>query len=70
MDVLKVNGVEREFPAGRMPATLAELLKQLNVAAETVVAEIDGNVIESKDFEKTTLKKGQSIELVRFVPGG
>jgi sulfur carrier protein len=69
MNVLKVNGVEKEFPQG-LPQTLAELLDQLKVKAATVVAEIDGQIIECERFAQTTLQPGQSIELVRFMPGG
>ena len=70
MESLKINGTEKEFPIGQFPATLEELLKILAVDAATVVAEIDGQIIERKDFVGTKLQKGQSIELVRFVPGG
>ncbi len=70
MASLKINGVEKEFPAGRFPATLEELLKMLAVDAATVVAELDGQIIERKDFAGAKLRKGQNIELVRFVPGG
>jgi sulfur carrier protein len=69
MNVLKINGIEKQFPAG-LPKTLAELLTQLNAKAETVVAEIDGQIIERQKFAQTKLKTGQNIELVRFVPGG
>jgi sulfur carrier protein len=69
MNVLKINGIEKQFPAG-LPETLAELLVQLNTKAETVVAEIDGQIIERQKFAQTKLKTGQNIELVRFVPGG
>ena len=70
MAVLKINGVKKEFPAGEFPATLGELLKTLGVDAATVVAEIDGQIIDKGKFSTTTLLKGQAIELVRFVPGG
>lgn len=69
MDVLKINGSEEKFESA-LPATLAHLLEQLNIKAETVVAEVDGRIIERNEFDKTKLKSGQSIELVRFVPGG
>ena len=69
MNVLRINGVEKQFPAG-LPETLTELLKQLNIEAQTVVAEIDGQIIKSEDFDKKELCSGQNIELVRFVPGG
>ncbi|MHC4621518.1 MAG: sulfur carrier protein ThiS [Planctomycetota bacterium] len=70
MNVLKVNGVEREFGEGQLPATLAQILEQLGVEAATVVAEVDGRIIERGQFAQTQVDKGQSIELVRFVPGG
>jgi len=70
METLKINGVEKQFPEGQFPATLAELLKKLSVAPATVVAEIDGEIIEREKFERTSLSKDQKIELVRFVPGG
>ena len=70
MEKLKVNGVEKEFSAQQFPATIAELLKHLNIEAATVVAEIDGKIIEREKFSTTVLSRGQAIELVRFVPGG
>jgi len=70
MEVLRINGVEKQFPAGRLPSTVAELLEQLNIAAETAAAEVDGEIIEREKFAETKLRTGQSIELVRFVGGG
>jgi thiamine biosynthesis protein ThiS len=68
--VLRINGVEKQFPAGQLPSTVAELLKQLDIEAATVVAEVDGQIVESKKFGRTQLCSGQTIELVRFVAGG
>ncbi|MFA5238742.1 MAG: sulfur carrier protein ThiS [Phycisphaerae bacterium] len=70
MEVLKINGVEKQFPAGRLPSTITELLEQLDIAAATAAAEVDGEIIERKKFAETKLRTGQSIELVRFVGGG
>ncbi len=66
---LTINGKEQEFPAG-IPQTLAELLGRLNINQATVVAEIDGKIIERQNFAQTQLSAGRSIELVRFVGGG
>ena len=68
-ETLTINGKEREFPAG-IPKTLTELLGGLNINQATVVAEIDGKIIERQNFAQTQLSAGQSIELVRFVGGG
>ncbi|MCP4609038.1 MAG: sulfur carrier protein ThiS [Planctomycetes bacterium] len=69
MEVLKINGTEKQFPDG-LPQTLIELLKQLNIHQATVVAEINGKIIAREDFSQTQLSSGQRIELVRFVGGG
>ncbi len=70
MKSLNVNGVERRFSDEEMPATLAELLKQLDTEASVAVAEIDGRIVRPEDFARTELADGQMIELVRFVGGG
>ena len=69
MEVLKINGVEKHFPAV-IPQTLTELLEHLDINQATVVAEIDGKIIERQNFSRTQLSSDQSIELVRFVGGG
>ena len=70
MKILKINGKETKFDPGCLPVTLSELLKKLEIAEATVVAEIDGDIIERSKFAMTQLSDGQAIELVRFVPGG
>jgi len=67
---LKINGVEKEFGEGKLPPTLMELLEQLGINQATVVAEIDGEIVERARFAETKLTAGVSIELVRFVGGG
>ena len=70
MATFKINGEEKEFSDENMPETLGDLLNELGICQPTVVAEIDGEVIEREKFGDTKLKPGQSIELVRFVGGG
>ena len=70
MATFKINGEEKEFADENMPETLADLLNELGLCQPTVVAEIDGKVIEREKFGDTKLKPGQSLELVRFVGGG
>ena len=67
---LKINGQEKEFAAGQWPDTVSVLLEQLEINEATVVAEIDGSIVERKDFASTPLSEGQAIELIRFVGGG
>ena len=70
MGVLKINGKEKMFPEDKMPATIADLLSSLCIDSATVVAELDGQIIERANFSKAQLRDGQRIELVRFVGGG
>lgn len=70
MGVLRVNGQEKEFAAEKFPLTVAVLLGEMGVEAATVVAEVDGQIVERGRFAGTKLCDGQRIELVRFVPGG
>jgi thiamine biosynthesis protein ThiS len=67
---LRINGEEKEFGKGQLPQTLSELLDRLGINQATVVAEIDGRIIERVRFGETKLADGASIELVRFVGGG
>jgi sulfur carrier protein len=69
MSMLKINGVEREYPDG-LPASLTSLMDQLHINAATVVAEVDGSIVKRDDFSSTALEHGQTIELIRFVGGG
>ena len=69
MEMLRINGSEREFPGG-LPNTLKELLDQLGINQATVAAEIDGKIVERGKFANTQLSNGQTVELVRFVGGG
>jgi sulfur carrier protein len=66
---LKINGEIKTFDRG-LPETLSGLLAALDIDAATVVAEIDGVIIERKAFAETPLSEGQAIELIRFVGGG
>jgi thiamine biosynthesis protein ThiS len=68
--ILKINGVDKEFADDRTPETLSELLDDLGISQATIVAEIDGLIIERRDFDRTPLQPSQTIELVRFVGGG
>ena len=67
---LKINGTEKQFPDGEMPANISELLSRMDIDQATVVAEIDGTIIKRKNFSETDLTPGQTIELIRFVGGG
>ena len=69
METLQINGTEKQFPDG-IPATLAELIDELKINQATVVAQINGQIVDRKLFSETKIFSSQSIELLRFVGGG
>jgi thiamine biosynthesis protein ThiS len=62
-----VNGEPRQVPG---PATIADLLRQLNLDPRTVVVELNRQIVRRLHLDETELSEGDSIELVHFVGGG
>ena len=69
-DTVNINGQAREFAEGEFPETISILLDSMDIDQATVVAEVDGKIIERSKFAETNITAGQSIELIRFVGGG
>ena len=67
--VLHINGKDKVFAEG-LPQTLGALLSELKIDEATVVAELNGKIIERGHFANTCLESGAKIELIRFVGGG
>ena len=64
--MLTING-EKVDAAGK---SLAVYLQEVRLDAKRVAVELNLEIIPLKDFEKTILKDGDSLEIVRFVQGG
>ncbi|MEI6079926.1 MAG: sulfur carrier protein ThiS [bacterium] len=63
-----VNDKEHSFDCAGL--TINDLLQKLNMSCTGVVAELDGDVLNSKDFSNRSLSDGSKIELIRIVGGG
>ena len=61
------NGTERKINTG---AKLVDLLKELDLAVETVVVECDGIILKREEYDIHELREGSVVELIRFVGGG
>jgi len=61
------NGEEQEVRAG---ITLIELLLDLELNPDTVVAECNGNIVGREEYDDFVLSENCRLELVRFVGGG
>ncbi|WP_172195964.1 sulfur carrier protein ThiS [Saccharibacillus qingshengii] len=63
---LIVNGTKRELDA----VNIADVVERLGLAGRPVVAEVEGEVLYSEQWESAEVKPGMKIELVHFVGGG
>jgi thiamine biosynthesis protein ThiS len=62
-----VNGEPRRVTG---PATLLDLLTQLELDARTVVVELNREIVRRPRLGETSLTSGDRVELVHFVGGG
>ncbi|HEY8582998.1 MAG TPA: sulfur carrier protein ThiS [Capillimicrobium sp.] len=67
--MIRVNGTEREAPAG---ATVAQLVAELGVPAEGrgVAVALDGEVVPRTAWDRTAVPDGAAVEIVTAVQGG
>jgi len=61
------NGQAREIASG---TTLQALLDELNLELDSVVAEINKQIIDRDQYDQTILAEQDQVELIRFVGGG
>lgn len=64
---LQINGEQREFPDG---LTVSALVAQLGMKPDRVAVELNLEIVSRSQWETTTLKNGDKLEVVHFVGGG
>jgi sulfur carrier protein len=64
---VRVNGVERELPAG---TTLGELIAALGVRREGIAVARNDDVVARGVLDSTALAEGDAIEIIAAVAGG
>lgn len=62
-----VNGEEKEATRA---ASVAEYVSALGFDPETVVIELDGQILNRADYAERRLTEGCELELIRFIGGG
>ncbi len=62
-----VNGTPRDISDR---ASLLTLLSELKLNPDTIVAELNREVIPKGKYAEVTLSEGDRLELIRFVGGG
>ena len=65
--ILHINGEQREFPNS---LTVAALVAQLGMKSDRVAVELNLEIVPRANWETTTLKDGDRLEVVHFVGGG
>ncbi|PID27174.1 MAG: thiamine biosynthesis protein ThiS [Candidatus Cloacimonadota bacterium] len=63
-----LNGVEKSFDFDSI--TIKDLTTLISIDRETIVAELNGEIVASEEFGNVTIKDGDKLELIRFVGGG
>ena len=64
---MQVNGEPRSLAA---PATVADLLRQLELRPEQVAVERNKQLVRRAEHEETQLADGDQLEVVTFLGGG
>jgi thiamine biosynthesis protein ThiS len=65
---IQINGEPREFSQSSL--SLKELLDTLSLPPQRIAVELNKAMVPRGQWEKTTLKDGDQIEIVHFVGGG
>jgi thiamine biosynthesis protein ThiS len=64
---IQVNGEPREVEQN---ISLSQLVAVLNLKAEQVAIELNQKVVRRAEWENTSLKDDDKVEIVHFVVGG
>ncbi len=62
-----LNGKEKKLAS---TINLKQMIEQFCQQSSRVIAEVNGQIVKSPQWEKIHLKDGDKIELVNFVGGG
>ena len=62
-----VNGSEQKL---EKEMSLAEILKALDYPSESVAAALNGEFVPRSEFDQTTVRDGDTLELVAPMQGG
>ena len=64
---IEVNGQERVLED---PCTVAELLKELDLAGHACAVEVNARVVPKREHDGRVLASGDRVEIVTLVGGG
>ena len=64
---IQVNG---EASMARDGATIADLLRELQVRPDRVAVELNLEILDRQEFDRRGLREGDRIEIISFMGGG
>jgi sulfur carrier protein len=64
---IQVNGEARDWRGG---ATVADLLRELEVKADRVAVELNLEILDRAMFAQRLLQDGDRVEILGFIGGG
>jgi thiamine biosynthesis protein ThiS len=64
---IRINGEEREIAEG---LSIAALLEELQIRPGRVVVELNRDIVSRTVLASTSLRDGDTLEIVHFVGGG
>jgi sulfur carrier protein len=65
-----INGREREFPELQSDSSLRHLIELLQLKADRVAVERNGDIVPRATWTEVRLEDGDKLEVVQFVGGG
>ncbi|MHB1935356.1 MAG: sulfur carrier protein ThiS [Acidobacteriaceae bacterium] len=67
---LTINGRDREFPKLDSDPKLLHLIELLELKADRVAVERNGDIVPRSNWAQVRLAEGDKLEVVQFVGGG
>lgn len=61
-----VNGIKKDFKG----KSVQDMLNSLNVSKNKVIVELNLKILPKEEYDKTTLREEDEVEIVAFVGGG
>jgi sulfur carrier protein len=65
-----INGREQEFPELQSDSSLHHLIELLQLKADRVAVERNGDIVPRANWTEVRLEDGDKLEVVQFVGGG
>jgi sulfur carrier protein len=65
--ILEINGEKRSVP---VVETVRELIRHLEIGEDRIAVEVNRKIVLRGEWDKTSVKDQDKIEIVQFVGGG